>query len=338
MRFQRLLGGLMALVFAAGVVADEPVVIKFSHVLSPDTPKGRAALRFKRLAEETTEGRVKVEVYPNAELYGDREELEALQSGAVQMLAPSLSKFEPLGVGEFELFDLPYLFPSRKALYAVMDGDVGVALLAKLESKGIRGLAYWDNGFKHMSANWPLRTPADCVGLKIRVQSSDVLKAQMRALGAVPVVMAFSAVRAALADGALDGTENPLSNLYVGKIHEVQRHLILSGHGYLGYAVIVNKKFWDGLAPPLRAALEQAMVEATRYQRESAQRETEEALEKIKVAGTTKVYVPTAQELSLWRQALLPVHKKFEGRIGKDRLAAVYRITAGMGDTESSLK
>jgi C4-dicarboxylate-binding protein DctP len=336
MRFQRLLGGLMAMVFVASVAANEPVVIKFSLVVSPDTPKGRAALRFKQLAEDATEGRVKVEVYPNAELYDDREELKALQTGAVQMLAPSLSKLEPLG--DFELFDLPYLFPNRKALYAVMDGDVGAALLAKLESNGIHGLAYWDNGFKHMSANWPLRTPADCIGLKLRVQSSDVLKAQMRALDAVPVVMSFGAVRGALAEGLLDGTENPLSNLYVGKIHEVQKHLIMSGHGYLGYAVIVNKKFWDGLPPPLHTVLEQAMVEATRYQRELAQRETEEAFEKIKAAGTTKVYVPTAQVLSSWRQALLPVHKKFEGRIGKDRLASVYRITAGMGDTESRPK
>lgn len=323
----RLFGGALALMFVASVLADEPVVLKFSHILAPDSPKGRAALRFKQLAEERTGGRVKVEVYPNGELYRDREELEALQRGAVQMLAPSLSKFQPFGVREFKLFDLPFLFPSPAALHAVMDGDVGKELLKKLEPKGVVGLAYWDNGFKHLSANWPLRRPADCRGLKMRVQSSKVLEAQMRALGAVPVVMAFSEAREALAKGAVDGTENPLSNFQAERLHAVQKHLTLSGHGYLGYAVIVNKTFWDGLPPALRTALEQAMQDATRYERDVAERQNNEALAKIRAAGTTTVHVPSAQELESWRQALLPLHKQFAAAVGKDRLAAVYRIT-----------
>lgn len=317
----------MALVFAASVLADEPVVLRFSHILASDSPKGQAALRFKQLAEERTAGRVRVEVYPNGELFRDREELEALQRGAVQMLAPSLSKFQPFGVREFKLFDLPYLFPNQSALHAVMDGDIGKELLKKLEAKGVVGLAYWDNGFKHLSANWPLRTPADCRGLKMRVQSSKVLEAQMRALGAVPVVMAFSEVREALAKGMVDGSENPLSNFHAEELHEVQKHLTLTGHGYLGYAVIVNKQFWDGLPPALRTALEQAMQEATRYQRDVAERQNSEALAKIRAAGTTRVHVPSAPELESWRQALLPLHRQFAGAIGKDRLAAVYRIT-----------
>ena len=239
--------------------AQAPIVIKFSHVVATDTPKGQAAERFKQLAEKATNGRVKVEVYPNSQLYKDKEELEALQLGAVQMLAPSLAKFGPLGVKEFEAFDLPFIFPSKTALYNVTEGEIGKGLMKKLEPKGITGLAFWDNGFKVMSANKPLRVPADFKGLKLRIQSSKVLDAQMRALGANPQVLAFSEVYQALQTGVVDGTENPPSNMYTQKMHEVQKYVTVSNHGYLGYAVIVNKKFWDGLPPDIRTALDKAM-------------------------------------------------------------------------------
>jgi len=331
-------GALFVLLFAVRVAAQEPVVIKFSHVLSPDSPKGRAALRFKELAESRSEGRVAVQVYPNGDLYRDSDELDALRKGAVQMLAPSLSKFRPLGVYGLELFDLPYLFPSLATLHAVTDGDLGRELLKDLETRGIVGLAYWDGGFKHLSANWPLRRPLDCRGLKMRVQSSSVLEAQMRALGAVPVAMAFNEVREALASGSLDGSENTLTNFYGARIHETQKHLTLTGHGFLGYAVVVNKVFWQGLSHSLQSTLEGALHDATRYERELAEREDNEALSKIKAAGTTRIRIPSAQELQFWREALLPVHRQFEKTIGKDRLAAVYRITGGGGDAASNTK
>src|SRR6195952_1748664 len=270
--------------------ADAPIVIKFSHVVATDTPKGQAAERFKQLAEKATNGRVKIEVYPNSQLYKDKEELEALQLGAVQMLAPSLAKFGPLGVKEFEAFDLPYLFPNKAALYKVTEGPIGKDLLKKLESKGIVGLAYWDNGFKVMSANKPLHAPADFRGLKMRIQSSKVLDAQMRTLGANPQVLAFSEVYQALQTGVVDGTENPPSNFYTQKMHEVQSNLTMSNHGYLGYAVIVNKKFWDGLPSDIRAQLEAAMKDATRYTNAIAQQENDSALAKVKATGKTQVY------------------------------------------------
>ena len=257
----------LAMTLAAAVSvhawAQAPIVIKFSHVVATDTPKGQAAERFKVLAEKATGGRVKVEVYPNSQLYKDKEELEALQLGAVQMLAPSLAKFGPLGVKEFEVFDLPYLFASKQALYSVTEGPVGKGMLQKLDAKGITGLAFWDNGFKVMSANKPLLMPADFRGLKMRIQASKVLDAQMRALGANPQVLAFSEVYQALQTGVVDGTENPPSNMYTQKMHEVQKHVTLSNHGYLGYAVIVNKKFWDGLPGGIRDSLAQAVFDAT---------------------------------------------------------------------------
>ena len=303
--------------------AQAPIVIKFSHVVATDTPKGQAAERFKALAEKATKGRVRVEVYPESQLYKDKEELEALQLGAVQMLAPSLAKFGPLGVKEFEVFDLPYIFPSKAGLYKVTEGSVGKGLLKKLESKGITGLAYWDNGFKVMSANKPLRMPADFRGLKMRIQSSKVLDAQMRALGANPQVLALSEVYQALETGVVDGTENPPSNMYTQKMHEVQKHMTLSNHGYLGYAVIVNKKFWDGLPADIRASLEAAMRDATTFEKAIAQRDNNLALAAIRKAGKTAIHTPTAAEQAAWRQALLPVHKDMESRIGKDLLNAI---------------
>ena len=308
--------------------AQAPIVIKFSHVVATDTPKGQAAERFKQLAEKATNGKVKVELYPNSQLYKDKEELEALQLGAVQMLAPSLAKFGPLGVKEFEAFDLPYIFPTKTALYNVTEGEIGKSLLKKLEPKGITGLAYWDNGFKVMSANKPLHSPADFKGLKLRIQSSKVLDAQMRALGANPQVLAFSEVYQALQTGVVDGTENPPSNMYTQKMHEVQKHVTISNHGYLGYAVIVNKKFWDGLPPDIRGQLEKAMREATTFEKAIAQRDNDQALEAIKKAGKTQIYTLTVQEQAEWRKALAPVQKAMEGRIGKDLISAINKESA----------
>ena len=308
--------------------ADAPIVIKFSHVVAKDTPKGKAAERFKELAETATKGRVKIELYPNSTLYKDKEELEALQLGAVQMLAPSLAKFGPLGIKEFELFDLPYIFPDKAALDRVTDGPIGHDLLKKLEPNGLLGLAFWDNGFKMMSSNRPMHTPADMKGLKLRIQASKVLDAQMRALGANPQVMAFSEVYQALQTGVVDGAENPPSNLYTQKMHEVQKHLTATNHGYIGYAVIVNKKFWDKLPADLRAQLETAMKEATKYADTIAQQENDQALEAVKKSGKTLVYTPTEKEKAEWRAALLPVHKTMEERIGKELINAVNKETA----------
>jgi C4-dicarboxylate-binding protein DctP len=330
---------LKSLLFAAASIAiacsntfaQAPIVIKFSHVVAADTPKGHGAERFKELAEKATKGRVKVELYPNSMLYKDKEELEALQLGAVQMLAPSLAKFGPLGVKEFEVFDLPYIFPGKDVLYRVTEGPIGKGLLKKLEPKGLIGLAYWDNGFKVMSANKPLHTPADFKGLKMRIQSSKVLDAQMRVLGANPQVMAFSEVYQALQTGVVDGTENPPSNLYTQKMHEVQKHLTVSDHGYLGYAVIVNKKFWDGLPADIRTALEGAMKDATKYANAIAQLENDKSLEGVKKAGKTTIYVLSDKEKAEWRKVMVPVQTEMQDRIGKDLIAAVNKEAAILG-------
>ncbi|HEX4884894.1 MAG TPA: TRAP transporter substrate-binding protein [Casimicrobiaceae bacterium] len=312
--------------------AQAPIIIKFSHVVAVDTPKGKGAEKFKELAEKRLAGKVKVEVYPNSTLYKDGEEMEALSLGSVQMLAPSLAKFGPLGAREFEVFDLPYIFDDYDELHKVTEGAAGKALFKKLESKGITGLAYWDNGFKVMSSNKPLKVPADIKGQKLRIQSSQVLSAQMKALGALPQTMAFSEVYQALQTGVVDGTENPPSNLYTQKMHEVQKYVAVTNHGYLGYAVIVNKKFWDGLPADVRTGLEAAMAEATKYANQIAKEENDQSLEKVKASGKSQVYVPTAAEKAQWKKALVGVHKEMEGRIGKDTIQAVYAATGFKAD------
>ena len=327
MRLLRLLCVFVLLPFAAAAHA-QVITIKFSHVVAADTPKGKAAERFKQLAEAATKGRVKVELYPNSQLYRDGDELEALQRGAVQMLAPSVSKFGPLGVRDFEVFDLPYLLPDVESVHRVTDGDIGQKLFAKLDAKGIKGLAFWDNGFKQYSANRPLRKLADFRGMKLRVQSSKVLAASVRQLGGVPQVMAFSEVYTALQQGVVDGGENSVSNIYTQKMHEVQKHLTISDHGYLTYAVIVNRKFWEGLPADIRSALEGAMKDATRYERAIAAKDNADALALVRQAGTTEIYVLPAAERAEWKKALLPVQQEFEPVIGRELILAVQAVAA----------
>jgi len=323
---RHLLTALAALpLVGTSALAQQPITIKFSHVVAPNTPKGRGAERFKELAEKYTEGKVKVEVYPNSQLYKDNEEMNALQLGAVQILAPSLAKFGPLGVRDFEVFDLPYIFQSKQDLRKITDGAVGKQLFDKLAPTGISGLAYWDNGFKILSANTPLKTPDDMLGLKMRIQSSKVLEAQMIALDAQPQVMAFSEVYQGLQTGVVDGTENPPSNMYTQKMHEVQKHATLTNHGYLGYAVIVNKKFWDGLPADIRTQLDKAMQEATNYVNEIAQQQNDDALAEMRKAGTTNFYELGDAERKQWIARLQPVHKEMTSRIGKATLDAVYQ-------------
>jgi C4-dicarboxylate-binding protein DctP len=320
-----LLGTVLALALAGTAQAQSPTIIKFSHVVSPDTPKGKGSLKFKELAEKYTNGKAVVEVYPNSQLYKDNEELQALQLGSVQMLAPSLAKFGPLGAREFEVFDLPYILPDKAALRKVTDGALGKRLFGLLAPKGITGLGYWDNGFKDMSANKKLLMPADFRGLKMRIQSSKVLEAQMRALGAIPQVMAFSEVYQALATGVVDGTENPPSNEYTQKMHEVQKYTMRSQHGYVGYAVITNKKFWDGLPADIRGSLEKAMAEATAFSNEIAQKENDDALEAMRQSGKTEIVELTAEQKAAWHKALEPVYTEMASRVGKETIAEFQR-------------
>jgi C4-dicarboxylate-binding protein DctP len=318
-----------ALAFAGPASAQSPIVIKFSHVVASNTPKGAAAEKFKELAEKYTDGKVKVEIYPNSTLYKDKEELEALQLGAVQMLAPSNSKFGPIGVREFEVFDLPYVLPDLITLRKVTDGPLGARLLKLLEPKGMTGLAYWDNGFKQMSANKKLVTPDDYKGLKFRIQSSKVIEAQFRSLGSIPQVMAFGEVYQALQTGVVDGQENTWSNIYTQKMHEVQKFATVTNHGYIGYVVVTNKKFWDGLPTDIRTALEKAMKEATAFGNGQSAKENEDALEQIKKSGKTEIVTLTPDQDAAMRKSMEPVYKDVASRVGQPLIDEFIKETGG---------
>lgn len=316
------------LVLSGPAVAQEPIVIKFSHVAASNTPKGQAADYFKKLVEERTKGRVKVEVFPNSTLFKDKEELEALQIGAVQMLAPVPGKFGPMGVKEFEVFDLPYIFKDIDAVHRFARGPEGSALLKKLEPRGLVGLSYWDNGFRVMSANKPIRTPGDMRGLKMRINSSKVNAAIMKSVGALPQSMAFSEVYQALQTGVVDGTEGPLSNLYTQKQYEVQKHVSLTYHTISNYVVVANKKFWDGLPADIRATLELAMKESTEFNDKIAEKDEAIALAAIKASGKSEVYAPSAAEREQWAKVMLPVHKEMASRVGGQQVIDTVRAAS----------
>jgi C4-dicarboxylate-binding protein DctP len=309
--------GAVALGGAQQAFAQQPIIVKFSHVVTNDTPKGKGALKFKELAEKYTGGKVKVEVYPNSTLYKDKEELDALNSGSVQMLAPSTAKFRPIGVAEFEALDLPYIFANDAEYEKIATGPIGTSLLKKLETKGIAGLAYWDNGFHMVSANKPLLMPADFQGLKIRISGSKVADLYFRAMGALPQIMAFSEVYQALQTGVVDGCENTPSNYYTQKFYEVQKHITVSSHAHLQYALIANAKFWNGLPGPIRVQMDKAVKEATDYSNSIARQENADALAKIKEAGKSTLHTLTPAQVTAWKTAFKPVYKDAENRVGK---------------------
>jgi C4-dicarboxylate-binding protein DctP len=325
------IASLATLALIGPAAAADPIIIKFSHVVAPNTPKGLAAQKFAELAAKYTDNKVKVEVYPNSQLYKDKEELEALQLGAVQMLAPSNSKFGPIGVRQFEVFDLPYILPDLASLRKVTDGPLGAKLLKLLDAKGMTGLAYWDNGFKEMSANKKLVAPADYKGLKFRIQSSKVLEAQFRELGAIPQVMAFSEVYQALQTGVVDGQENTPSNMYTQKMHEVQKYTTLTNHGYIGYVVVVNKKFWDGLPADVRPGLEKAMKEATAYGNGQSAKENSDALEEMRKSGKTEIVTLTPEQDAAMRKAMMPVYKDVASRVGQPLIDEFLKETGRSG-------
>jgi C4-dicarboxylate-binding protein DctP len=316
-------GAAVVLALATPAMAQSPIIIKFSHVVANDTPKGKGALKFKELAEKYTNGKVKIEVYPNSTLYKDKEEIEALQLGSVQMLAPSTAKFAPLGAKEFEALDLPWLFKDDATYDKAMKGPVGKWLFEKLEAKGISGLAYWDNGFHMASANRPLLMPADFQGLKIRISGSKIADRYFRELGSIPQIMAFSEVYQALQTGVVDGCENTPSNYTTQKFDEVQKDITVSNHAHLQYAVIVNSKFWKGLPADIRGQLDKAMAEATDYTNSIAQKENADALELIKKNGKAKLHYLTDEQRKAWQTAMAPTYKWAKGRVGGEVLDLV---------------
>jgi len=313
----------LALPFAA--FAQSPMVVKFSHVVAENTPKGQAALKFKELAEKKLPGKVNVQVFPSSQLFGDAKELEAVLLGDVQFIAPSLSKFDRY-TKKIQVFDLPFLFDDIEAVDRFQAGKDGQALLTSMTNRGLRGLAYWHNGMKQMSTGKDkLARPEDVSGLKFRIQASDVLEAQFRALNANPQKMAFSEVYQALQTGVVDGQENTWSNIYSQKFFEVQKTIAETNHGVIDYMVVTNAKWWDGLPADVKKGLSEAMAEATTYGNKLADDINADARKKIVDAGKAKIQKLSKDDVAAWRKAMAPVWKKFEGEIGADLIGAAQK-------------
>lgn len=320
-----MLAGAAALAFSGAALAQGPIVVKFSHVVADATPKGQGALKFKEVAEKLLPGKVQVQVFPNSQLFGDAKEMEAVLLGDVQFIAPSLSKFDRY-TKKIQVFDLPFLFDDIAAVDRFQQSAAGKALLDSMKSRGLQGLAYWHNGMKQLSTNRDkLTRPEDVKGLKFRIQASDVLEAQFRALGANPQKMAFAEVYQALQTGVVDGQENTWSNIYSQKFHEVQKTIAVTNHGVIDYMVVTNAKWWDGLPADIRKGLQQAMDEATAFSNKLANELNERDRKRIEEAGKAKIQPLSKEDVAAWRKAMEPVWKKFEGDIGKDLIEAALK-------------
>ncbi len=323
MKLFHALSAAIGLLLGGNALAQEPIIIKFSHVAAIDTPKGQAAEFFKQQVEKRTKGRVKVDVFPNSTLYKDKEELEALQMGSVQMLAPVAGKFGPAGVKEFEVFDLPYIFPDEDALHRVTRGPIGQSLLKKLEGRGMVGLSYWDAGFRVLSSNKPIRVPDEARGQKIRINSSKVSQAIMKSIGALPQTMAFSEVYQALQTGVVDGADGNLANLYTQKQYEVQKYITLTRHTYSGYVVVINKSFWDKLPADIRGEVTAAMKDASAFNDKIAEEDEARSVAAIKASGKSQIHTPSAEDKARWLKAMLPVQDEMASRVGKDLIESI---------------
>jgi C4-dicarboxylate-binding protein DctP len=301
-----------------------PVKIKFSHVVAENTPKGQMALKFKELAEQRLPGKVKVEVYPNSQLFGDGKVLEAMLLGDVQIAAPSLSKFKKY-TKQLQVFDLPFLFKDMEAVDRFQKGPTGQKLLTSLEKRGLTGLGYIHNGMKQLSASQPLRVPADAEGLKFRIMTSDVLVSQFEAVDAIPLKKPFSEVFTLLQTKAIDGAENPWSNLYSKKFFEVQDYVTESNHGVLDYMVVTSARFWKGLPEDVRPVLKKAMDEAIAHGNKVAGQKAMGDRQRIIDSKRTQVLQISDAGRQQWVDAMKPVWKQFERQVGKDVIDAAIK-------------
>lgn len=300
------------------VAKDERIVIKFSHVVAENTPKGLAAQRFADLVRERTGGYVEIQVFPDSELYKDGEEFDALNNGAVQLLAPATSKISVL-FPDWQVLDLPYAFADLSQVHAFMAGAKGQTLFNELKQKGMLGLGMWDNGFKQMTNNQhPLIQPQDFRGLRFRVMPANVLQQQFNVLGATAVPLAFSDVHEALKNGNVDGEENTISNIYTQRFDQVQKYLTISNHGYIGYVVLTNQKFWDSLPPNIRKILDDTLAEVTIWEQKKAEEVNQEQLEALKKEGKIQIHQLTEAEVERWNEALAHVYGRLAEDIGAD--------------------
>lgn len=299
---------------------DEKIVIRFSHVVGEDTPKGQAARLFAKLIKERTKGKVEVQVFSNGSLYKDSEELHALNKGHVQMIAPALSKVSGL-IPELGVFDLPYLYPDLSGYHKLFDGIIGERLAQSVEKQNMIVLGFWDSGMKQLTNNVrPIRKPQDLAGTTMRIMPSTVLDQQFNLLEVHPVELNFNDVYLALSQGRIDGQENTISNIYSKRFYRVQKYMTLSNHGYLGYLVVMDKTFWNRLSPELQTIIRTAMHEVTQWQRQQAVLIERDKLREIQSCNCIEINELSKEEQREWKQFYQPLYQIMERRLGNEFL------------------
>jgi tripartite ATP-independent transporter DctP family solute receptor len=302
---------------------NKQIVIYFSHVVAENTPKGLAAQKFAELVEEKTNGRVKVEVFPNGSLYSDEEEIDALMRGDVQMIAPSFSKVTEL-IPEWQVLDLPFIFEDYHDVEKVFTGEVGKQLLAMLGKKGMKGLAFWSNGFKQVTSNRHLFIePKDFKGLRFRIMPSKAIEEQFRLLGAKPIVVPFNHVYQSLEKQEFDGQENTISNIYSKGFYQFQPYMTVSNHGYLGYAVLMNEKFWESLPKDVQKQIVAALEETTLWNLKQSKQQNEQQLMEMKNNSNIQIYKLTDKERKEWKEKFAPLYEEFEKQFGDKLLRQI---------------
>lgn len=297
------------------VSPEEKLVLKFSHVVSDTSPKGRAARRWAELVAQKSEGRVEIQVFANSTLFKDGEELEALRKGYVQIIAPATSKLTKTAPA-LQILDLPFFFADEEEVHRVVDDSIKKELAGSFKQHGMEYLAYWDNGFKQMTANVPLRKAQDFRGSRFRIMDSPVLFSQFRRLGAEPVATSFSDVYTALESQYVGGSENTASNLYSKKFYQLQNYLTVSNHGYLGYAVLVNSEQWKALPYSVRRLLTETLAEVTEWERQEALKQNRDDLERLRKEKALQVYDLSPEDIDDWRNALSPLYQEVKERVG----------------------
>lgn len=302
---------------------DEVITITVSHNNPADSPEDQGLEEFKRLVEERTEGQVEVEIYPALQLGSMREQSEATQAGTIEITQQPTAVLSTF-VMEYELADFPYLFPDYDTYFNVLDGEVGDRIGEAALEEGFVQLGWMASGFKQFTATTPIRTPEDMEGLQMRVMPAPLLNAQMEAWGASPTPIEFGELYNSLQQGVVDGQENPIKTIYLNQLYEVQDYMMLSDHGFLGYAVVANQEWFEGLPEDIQEAIRTSMADAAEVQRQILRDEEGDMLQAIEDDGTTEIIELTEEEKDAFREMVMSVHEEFADRVGPDLLEMTY--------------
>lgn len=305
---------------------NEQVIIRFSHVVATDTPKGQTARRFAELVEDKTNGKVKVHIFPNATLYNDTNEWEAIQNGSVEMIAPATAKLSDR-FPKWQVLDLPFAFPTYQAVTAAFEGEIGQRLMEELEGTSVKGMTFWYNGYKQITnQKHTIRNPSDFDRLHFRVMPSPVIEEQFGLLDASTSNLPFNKTYRNLEVHFVDGQENTISNIYTKKLYQHQKYMTISNHGYLGYGVLINRGFWDSLSLNNKKSIQDAMEEATDWGRRHSIEINDQNTRELKRNQTMNIHFLSGEERSRWKKVLKPVYEKVTPLVGNELMNQIYRI------------